>query len=505
MPTAACRDWLDEPVTAGRAFWLAFVGFFLLGTAWAGALPVNGTYDEKHHIIRAYAVADGQWLPDGVDHQRAPADLLPENADCAWNPRPPRPASCQRPVAEHGLASVPTNAARYNPVYYLPVGVPIRLVPDGTGILLGRLVSALLSALLLGAAVWAAAQVSRLTIAAVALVATPTVVNLAGAINPSGLEISAGVLLFAALLALFGAPDGRRRTLLALAGVAAFLLLTIRHLGPVLLAIDLLAVALLMGPARVRAELRRRDARVWFGGFAAAGLAATVAWFLLARSPVGEGPAGPLNLSAGEIVDGLLTYRLRFYVRQIVGQFGYGETTMSPYAILLWYALIAVVVLPALWRGGARVRLVMLGLLVAGFGFLVGLEVLFLPKGAWFSHSRYALPVLAGVVLIAAWGWRGPGRSVAPWYLPVALVAATLPVHGYALARVMTRFEAGIEAGLNPFAGSWRPPMGPVLPFVCVLVGVAMLTAAAWGGRDVTRGNQNGTPEPRSTRTVSAH
>jgi hypothetical protein len=87
----------------------------------------------------------------------------------------------------------------------------------------------------------------------------------------------------------------------------------------------------------------------------------------------------------------------------------------------------------------------------------------------------------------------------------VALVAATLPVHVYALARVMTRFEVGIEAGLNPFAGSWRPPLGPVVPLVCVLVGVGVLTAAAWGGRDVTPGSHDGTPGPRSTRTVSAH
>jgi hypothetical protein len=184
-----------------------------------------------------------------------------------------------------------------------------------------------------------------------------------------------------------------------------------------------------------------------------------------------------------------------------VGQFGYGETTMSPYAIALWYALMAVVVLPALWRGGARVRLVVLGLLVAGLAFLVGLELLFLPTGAWFSHSRYAMPVLVGVVIVAAWAWR----ATVPRYLPVALVAATLPVHGYALARVMTRFEGGVEAGLNPFAGSWRPPLGPVPPLVCVLIGVAMLTAAAWGGRNVTPGSQNGKSKVRSTRTVSAH
>jgi len=493
-------------VTAGRAFWLALVAFFLLGAAWATALPVNGTYDEKHHIIRAYAVVDGQWLPRGPDQvQLAPSTLLPENPDCAWNPRPPKPASCQRPAADDGVVPVSTNAARYHPVYYLPVGIPIRLAPNETGILLGRLISALLNALLLAAAVWVAVRLgNRLLVAGVALVATPTVVNLAGAINPNGLEISAAVLVFVALLALLRPAEGGagRRTLLALAGVGAFALLTVRLMGPVLLAVDLLGLAVLAGWTRVRAELRRRDTWTVFGGFAGAGALAAVAWLLAARSPVGEAPPGPLgNPSAGEIVDGLLTSRIPFYVQQVVGQFGYGETTMSPLAIMLWYALVAVVVLPALWRGGWRLRLVLAGLTAVSLAFLIALELIFLDTGSWFSHGRYALPVLVGVVLAAAWA-SGASRR---WYLPVGLVLAAGPVHLYALLRVLTRFQTGIDAGLNPFPGSWHPPAGPVLPIACVFIGVALLAAATWEGRNVALGEDSVTDAPRSTRTVSAH
>jgi hypothetical protein len=62
-------------------------------------------------------------------------------------------------------------------------------------------------------------------------------------------------------------------------------------------------------------------------------------------------------------------------------------------------------------------------------------------------------------------------------WLSVALVAATVPVHGYALARVMTRYQSGIDAPLNPFAGHWLPPGGPLLPLMTLTLGLAALVA----------------------------
>ncbi|MCW2689098.1 MAG: hypothetical protein JWR37_3988, partial [Mycobacterium sp.] len=46
----------------------------------------------------------------------------------------------------------------------------------------------------------------------------------------------------------------------------------------------------------------------------------------------------------------------------------------------------------------------------------------------------------------------------------------------YALARVMTRFQLGINAGLHPFGGSWQPAVGPVPPLLVCLVGGVLLT-----------------------------
>jgi hypothetical protein len=496
-------------VTPRRAFLVAFVGFFLLGGAWAVALPVNGTYDESQHIVRAYAAVDGQWRPHGPDrlNYSVPASLLPANPECMHeNKDAYRPASCLQPGGGTGRVSTETFAARYNPTYYLAVGLPIRLWPDGTGIVLARLLSALLCALMLAGAVAAgAAAGNRLLVAGVVLVATPMVVNLAGSVNPNGMEICAAVLLFTSMICLVRGDGPRRRALLASAAIAVFVLITVRHLGPVLAVIDLAAVAALAGWPTVRAAARRRDLWAWLGGGVLAGLVVFGGWLLAARSPVGPGPGSATDLDAAGILRGLVEDRFRFYVRQIVGQFGYGETTISPLAILLWYGLVAAVVLPAVVRAGWRVRLVMLWLLVAGFGLLIALEFYFVPTVNWFSHGRYALPVLVGVVLLAA--GEPPADTAARrqrWW-PVALILATAPVHLYALVRVISRYREGIEASLAPFGGGWQPPVGPAVPLLAVLVGVGLLAACGWGQSSVAVGDEYGTDNGASTRTVSAN
>jgi hypothetical protein len=475
-----------------RVYLLAFAAFFLMSAAWAFALPVNGTYDEKHHIVRAYAVADGKLLPDGPASDGTtfgsegfdvPASLLPGNVDCTHTDgtRTNRgPASCLTPAGGREAVRTPSAAARYSPVYYLPVGIPLLVSPDLTGVILARLVSALLSALLLASAVVTAVRLrSRLLVAGVALVATPMAMNLGGSVNPNGIEIAAGVLLFTTLTALLRGIGPRRR-LLVLTGVAVALLLTVRSLGPVLLAVDVAACLLVAGRAGIAALWRDRYARFVLSGSALLGIAFLAVWMLVSRGP--DVAAVPARAIRGDIAGQIATDRLSFYVHQIVGQFGYGETTISRYAIYFWYLLMAAVVIPALIWGGWRLRLVLAGLLVFCLAMLVALDWYFAPRNGWFAHGRYALPTAVGVVLLAAPADRGPPRWLevarSRWFA-VALVVATAPVHLYALARVMTRFERGLDAALDPFGGAWRPAAGPVVPLLLLAVGLAVLVAMA--------------------------
>nr|WP_240947758.1 DUF2142 domain-containing protein [Planosporangium mesophilum] len=484
-----------------------------MSASWALALPVNGTYDEKHHVVRAYAVVTGHWLPDGPASDGTtfgsegfdvPASLLPGNVNCAVGEKNRGPADCQTPTGSRETVRVPSAAARYSPVYYLPVGLPLLVSPDGTGVVLARLVSALVSALLLAAAVATAVRLrSRLLVAGVALVATPMAMNLNGSVNPNGIEIAAGVLLFVALSALLRGVVTRR--LLVLTGIAAALLLTVRQLGPVLLAVDVAACALLAGRGRVVELWRSRSARAILGGFGLVGVVVVVAW--MAGSGGADTGAIPERGIGGDLAGRILSDRVPFYLRQVVGQFGYGEVTISPAAIGLWYLLLAAVVVPALVRSGWRLRLVVAGLLAFCAALLVALDWHFAPLSGWFAHGRYALPTAVGVVLLTALYRRGDG----PRWLALALVVATVPVHLYALARAITRFSGGLDASLNPFAGPWQPAGGAAVPLLVAVVGLSALVGVSLvteRGRIVDPGTVSGeldngsvTPVERSAKT----
>ena len=455
-----------------RIFVLAFLGYFLLAGAWALALPTNGTYDEKQHLVRAYAVWDGQFLPHGtavdgtgltVGAFDAPRSLLPGNVDCAWRPKPYKPVSCQQPVSDRTRVPMPSSAARYSPVYYLLVGLPLRISPDRTGLVWARLLSAAFSALLLAAALAIALRNRVLTVALV-LVATPMAMNLAGSINPNGLEISAGVLVFVSLLALL--RDGPSRALSATFGIASFLLLTIRQLGPLLWLLAVVACVVVCGSWR---SLLRDRIVLWCGGL---GLVGYVGWLLVAgRSDAGTPASLRTGMGVGAILSGIAHTRYQFYLQQVVGQFDYGETTISRLAVAVWYLLFLALVVPALWRGGNRLRLAIVGLVLACAVILVGLEIHYVPLVGWFGQSRYVLPIGVGAVLLAGFS---RGFALPPW-AGVVLVSVPVLVELYALARVMTRFQVGISAGLNPLHGTWLPAVGPVTPLVSCFVGGVLL------------------------------
>jgi hypothetical protein len=469
------------PRPAHRRVWsLALAAFFLLGAAWAISVPVDGTYDEKQHLVRAYGVASGQLLPVPAPPEeyflkpegfRVPASLVPDDVRCLWYTKPAA-ASCQKPVTDRTVRPRVSGVARYSPVYYLPVGLPLLASPDYRGVIAARLVSALLGALLLASAVTTAFRLgNRALVAAVALVCTPLAMNLNGSVNPNGLEISAGVLLFTALLALLREESGRR--LVWLAGVACAVLCAVRPLGPLLAAVDVAACLVLARPGRVRALLRRRDARWILGGFAGAGLGFAAVWTAVSGSgAVYPVPLWARHLTSGELARQILVDRVPFYLVQAIGQFGYGGIRMAPAVIAGWYLLLGVLVVPALRRGGWRLRLACAGLLAFSAALLVGLDARLAATAGWFAHGRYAMPVAAGVAVAAAFV-RGGSRP--PW-LATGLVAVTAPVHAYAVAVVLARYRANATSPLDAFHGAWAPPAGAAAPLAVSLAGGALLT-----------------------------
>ncbi len=358
MPAAQRRGAASAAGRLRRWWLLTRVAFSLMGTAWALALPVNGTYDEKQHIVRAYAVAAGHLLPgDGdaaadslgrrIEAFPVPGSLLPTTAsvDCTWW-QPPRPATCQRWVRDRSVTMLPTVAARYSPVYSLAVGAPLVVSPTPAGIVAARVISALpAAALLAGAMAAALRQGRRLLVVAVVLVATPLAVNLNGAVNPNGLETAAGVALCCALLG---------------AGSAAWWLWYSHGVSPM--------------PPRQLPRLT---------------------------------PAGQLRQ--------LALHRGPFWLKQLVAQFSFGETDVTPVVVVGWYLLFAAVAVPAPVLAGARARAAVMGLAGCGIGLLE----------RRLAGTRWLVPLVA------------------------VLTAATVPLHLVALAARARPGRPGLPSGAS--------------------------------------------------------
>jgi hypothetical protein len=114
------------------------------------------------------------------------------------------------------------------------------------------------------------------------------------------------------------------------------------------------------------------------------------------------------------------------------------------------------------------------------------------------------LPLAAGAVLAAAFADRYEAWLAERGWLSrlvAVLVVVPVPVQLYMLARVMTRFQRGIDASLDPFGGTWHPPAGSLLPLAACAVGAGLLGVTTLAG---TRRSLRSTQQA-STVNLSTH
>jgi hypothetical protein len=348
-----------------------------------------------------------------------------------------------------------------------------------------------LSAAFLACAFVALLRWSRygLMLAGLMAAATPMLAHLAGAVNPNGLEIAAGIALFCGgIPLLLGSPGGRSKaSLVWLAGAGAVVLAPLRSLGPLWLACALGALLIPQSRRHLRQLWSQRLVRRWTYGIAAS-LAFAVAWILIS--------------GAGELVppkDGRFHYGLgqasliyfnswEIYLKGMVGVAGWFDIMMPTPFYWMWVCAAASLVVFALtigtWADRWRFFVLFLGGVVAPgvlqvsqanvTGFIIG--------------GRYMLPLLAGMPLLAAFILERRLLNAKQSHSMTKLFCLLLlPSHLALLVYAMVRWQRGyyFQPGLgrlNPFAGSWHPPTGSVLPVALMLVGLVVLTVMFWRG-----------------------
>ncbi len=481
LPAASTR----EAVRSARRGYLLWplLGYFLLFGAWAIAAPYDGTPDEQAHIHNAYAVATGQVLGDLVEvnntpgvYREVPKSLVRVNC---FSFQATQPASCAVPPGgDETRERVLVYIGRYNPAYYMVVGLPIRFSPDMTGVLLGRLVNAAIMAALFGWATFTALLLRhRAAVGGILVALTPITAHLAGGITPNGPEIAAGAALTVALIAIFFDPGeaAARRATWWLAAVSAAALLTLRSGGPAWLAVIVGVMLIPMTPQVRRAVLFTRRFWTVVAALAVVG-AAAVGWTLWRHATdliPGARPSPPMGVMEAmkiEVFD-----RWTAVTPQLVGILAWLDTPLPSFVYIAWWLAIGSLVLLALAVGRPVDRWRVIGL--AALGMLVPslLEAIEINRIGFINQGRYFLPLLIGVPILSAYVIAERGQADVLNRLIRILAAIVLPLHVFALAWAMIRYQNGMPSpltapSLNPLGGAWHPALGSVTP---LLLGVA--------------------------------
>ncbi len=480
-----------------RLRWLAlfFVLMFAAMVGWVVATPIWGSADEYQHAYRAYAAARGAlyvkpeaallgtggYVDVPLGWKKSQYSIACYAGHALGNP------ACLPPLTNDATpVRLPSTAARYNPVYYVLVGLPSLTFSPSRALYGMRLASGALSAFFLAWALSAAMTVRRprLAASAVLLAITPMVVFLGAAVNPNGLEISAGLACWVCLALALRLDRGRSRSvLLRRAAISACAMVVTRGLSPFWLLVIAVVLVVFLG-LRQRAKLLAPDLLKWSAVVAAAVIGALL-WTVLAKA-LDIGHLGPpthytlahrLDLAWGGFD------RQRFLVYGYVGNFGWLDTPL-PHSILLPYlAVVTVFVASALILGRWRERAGIALLAVAVFAAPIVLDALSWNKvGAGVWQPRYTLPIEVGLVVLAGLALSARLRSsrLSAWFVPVVLVVCIAATNIAAFVKCLSRYVVGPMHPITLSGGRWQPPLGAwtntiVESGAWVLLGVAVV------------------------------
>lgn len=449
---------------------LIFIGL----SAWALVTPYWSDIDSNSHIPKAYAVAHGDIFrltpapaKDGlgtstiVQYPTGFARSL--HRSLCYVRRPAANASCgQAPTDDYVPISVPTQAGRYNPLYYFVVGFPSLFLRPDLALYAMRLISAAFVSLLLAWAV-AAARLTRrpgISLAALALTVTPELAYLGGCVNPNTVEIcgliaavSCGLATLTPTLTGTDRASLFRRCLLGLSAAVVT-----RSISPVWVAAGVLILIAAGGLPLIRAAFQPPHRKWVFFGIGATVL--SVAWTLLSGVVAFRPPRAHLGLLTRI---GLAAAHQWKTMAQQVGNLGWLEFPVPTVLVLLYIVAVVIPVVLALFFATAWQRLLVVAVIAASFLLPVLLEALQWNGNGPIWQGRYTLPLSVQILLVSAFclsSSRRLGLFGERW--TALLLSGSMVL--YMLVQIITfglwthRNVAGTR---TPFSlnGPWMPPI----------------------------------------------
>jgi hypothetical protein len=476
--------------TYRRRWLVTFVLLVALATAWSLVTPPGGGPDEPAHAIKAAAVAGGELTGDpyppvggGALVVEAPASLDALDPTC-FAFQAGISASC-RPSYEgpDGDEEIVTTAGVSPPAYYAIVGGPLHLVPSLDGLYLARLIGGIVAAALVATAVQlAAAARSRFLVVAVAVSWTPMAASLTGVVNPSSLELSAGVLVWVSGLLLVRPhplpPWLERRLIWHFAAASALFVLS-RQLSPLLLACIVGAVALAAPLARLRELVA--DRRTWVAAGVVGVASLFAAWWLVANPVKEDATVAATAVSGRHALSTSFGYFGTLY-EQMIGIFGWLDARPPAGVVLSWTVAIGVLVVLGAAVGSRRLVLALVAMMAVSVVLPGLLAASQMDEHGIIFQGRYILPLGAGVVLLAGRAVDETGRDLVDRLsrVVVLVLALTVVAHLVAIWFAARRFAVGVGGPVFFVREGWTPGISLAVPLAVAFVAVPGFAWWCW-------------------------
>jgi hypothetical protein len=465
----------------------AGAGYALLLLGWVFASPFGAAPDEPAHAVRALASAAGQWQGQpATPYQRTadrttaqagllnqvaqdftvPASLLP--ADPCFARRPDQSAACASapsPAPSSGTVHAVTYETTAPPGVYTLAGLamrlPVQAIPPGY---LGRLALALVCALLLAGAAWAAgARGSLWPLAGVALATTPMVLFLGSSVGTAGVAAAAAICFTTGVLAFWISTP--RRGLATLIGASGAILALTSAGG----ALALVALVVAMLPI-VRLRRLTEPGAILASAVVTAALVAGVALALDHR------PLPPGGVDVGGAL-ATATHSAPALLQQAVGVFAWTDLALPLAACAVWGGMVVVGVATALVLGGSRERLSLVLVAATTLAAAAVAEGFVLVPVGWDLRGSFVLPILVALPIIA--GFVLHGARLAPRADALLLGAGVVGVQLFALWENARRYAVGLQGPPNFLdSAAWTPP-GGWMPWLIVAATGGLLLLAA--------------------------
>jgi hypothetical protein len=383
------------------------LGMLALQLTWMFALPPFAGIDEFDHVYRAAAVARGDWFAEPAAATRGTGAWLDVPSDIVKAARPQCEILGYTKASDcigtpHGRTThVASGAGRYHPLFYAFVGTPALLFHGHAALYAMRGATVLLSWMLFYLAVTSVRRWARTPwpMATMAIACTPVLLYSCAIVAPNGVEMMAGMALWATTLGLTRARSRRDQDALMIGmAISGSMLATTRSLGP-LWCLMILATVLAVSPpscSLVASLVRRRKFWLSASAIAVSGVLST-AWIVgMGALNIGQKLEKPM--SWGTRLD-YLVHEIPLWMLQSIAAFPLrNEQTRTPVYVCFLLLFLGLTVLG--WQASrGRLRLSIIGAIVTvnAVPFIMGLNQDADP-GAW--QGRYALPYAFGIALM---------------------------------------------------------------------------------------------------------